>query len=112
MVVKMLSMLKKRLGVDAIERGQFCLSSLKDYFKISSSLIIPEGCRKIGDRAFRDCYKLEEVIIPNSVEWIGNYAFVWCRNAVIILKKPRSEFRYIGDYAFENCRDVKKETRN
>lgn len=102
-------MLKKRLGVDAIERGQFCLSSLKDYFKIPTTLIIPEGCRKIGDRAFCDRYKLEEVIIPKSVEWIGNYALDWCRNAVIILEKPRSEFRHIGDYAFLGCKYVKEE---
>lgn len=102
-------MLKKRLGVNAIERGQFCLSSLKDYFKIPTTLIIPEGCRVIGDHAFRDRHKLEEVIIPKSVEWIGNYAFDWCRNAVITLEKPRSEFRFIGDYAFLGCKYVKEE---
>ena len=112
MVVKMLSMLKKRLGVDAIERGQFCLSSLKDYFKIPTTLIIPEGCRKVGDRAFWGCDRLEEVIIPKSVEWIGNYALDWCRNAVIILKKPRSEFRHIGPYAFWECKNVKEEVRD
>jgi len=72
-------------------------------------LIIPEGCERIGVCAFWSCWELERVVIPESVEWIGSHAFNWCRNAVIILKKPRREFRHIGDYAFLGCKYVKEE---
>lgn len=46
-------MLKKRLGAEAIEMGwpdDDC--NLEDYYKVPSSLIIPEGCEKVGRRVF------------------------------------------------------------
>ena len=47
-------MLKKRLGLEAIERDNSFTGgvSVKTYFKIPSTLIIPEGCEKIGAGAF------------------------------------------------------------
>lgn len=126
-------MLKKKLGIEAIERD-WCWFII-DRFKTPSTLVIPEGCKRIGchafsgykelrnvvipesmklieNSAFCGCYKLEEVIIPKSVEAIGNYAFDRCKEAVIILRKPKSEFRYIGLFSFDGCRDVKEEVRN
>ena len=105
-------MLKKRLGVECIERKWWSNRNLKDYFKITSPLIIPESCVRIGSLAFIGCDKLEKVIIPESVEWIGYCAFYDCKNATIILKKPMSEFGEIGGYVFDGVRNVKEETRN
>ena len=134
MVVKML---KKKLGVETIERNWLLskTTSIETYFKIPSTLIIPEGCVKIGDRVFQGCEelskieipesvkkigegafewckKLGEVIIPESVEVIGTLAFAYCDNAVIILKKHTEDFKFIGNCAFYYTKDVKEKTRN
>ena len=105
-------MLKKKLGINAIECNwpdDDC--SLKDYFKISSTLIIPEGCEKVGYAAFWYCKELIKVVIPESVEEIRSGAFSGCCRATIILGKPKNEFK-IGYNAFDYAKDVKEEVRN
>ena len=130
MVVKML---KKKLGIEAIERNWNLHYHLSNhYFKIPSILVIPEGCEMIGNFAFYECNRLKEVVIsksvevirfgafeycgrlekvviPRNVEVIGSIVFYYCSNAVIILKKPRREFKFIAPDAFSDCRDVKEE---
>ena len=105
-----LKMLKKRLGLEAIERNY--LNSAAEYYKIPSTLIIPEGCEKVGYRAFWGCHGLKKVEIPESVEEIRSWAFDWCYNAEIILKKPKRELKFLGSWAFSGCRYVKEETRD
>lgn len=98
------SMLKKRLGIEAIERGRFW--SYRIPFKVSPTLIIPEGCREIGGYAFYECEGMKEVIIPESVVRIERYAFADCKN----LRKvdiPES-VKEIGDYAFAGCIRLEK----
>lgn len=124
-------MLKKKLGSEAIERDWSWFITAR--FKVSHTFVIPEGCKRIGchtfsgcrelknvvipgsmkfidTSAFCGCYKLEKVVIPESVEAIGYYAFERCKRAVIILRKSKSEFRFIGLDAFKGCKDVKEET--
>ena len=103
-------MLKKKLGIEGIEVSWDLF--LHSYYKIPTTLIIPEGCRRIRDGAFSNCEKLKKVVIPESVEKIGDYAFYCCRKAEIILKKPESKFKEIGGEAFYGVRDVKEEIRN
>lgn len=133
MLFQVVSMLKKRLGIEAIERDwnlHYYLSN--HYFKIPSTLIISESCEKIGKFAFYECDRLKEVVISGSVkkinvdafynctslrqvvisrsvERIGISAFYNCEKAVIILEKAKKEFEYIGSEAFRGCRDVKEE---
>ena len=45
-----------------------------------TELIIPEGVTKIGNYAFYGCDKLERIEIPNTVTSIGGYAFCNCTN--------------------------------
>ena len=121
-------MLKKKFGLEAIERDWArVIYSTKGIFKIPSTLIIPEGCVKIGnyalyesemlkrviisegveeigDFAFCNCWRLEKVVIPESIKKIMDYAFYDCeklREAII----PVS-VEFIGDYAFEDCYNV------
>ena len=82
-----------------------------NYFKVPSTLIVPEGCEKIGHFAFEFCSRLEEVKIPKNVEEIGYRAFGECNNATIILRKLESEFKEIEDEAFYGVRYVKEEIR-
>lgn len=129
-------MLKKRLGVAVAEIDWYNVEgSLGDYFKVSSTLIIPVNCVKVGRQAFWGCDEIKKVIIPESVkeigrsafnlcknlkevrvpesvEEIGDWAFCDCKKAEIILEKPRSEFKYIGPYAFLSCKYVKEKTRD
>ena len=123
-------MLKKRLGIEAIEKGWPNSNKwLSDYFKIPSPLIIPDSVEKIGDfafsycnnlkevvipdgverigyKAFEGCKELEKVIVPKSVKFIGDCAFNRCEKATIILQKPRRKFKFIGNCAFYRCESV------
>lgn len=47
-----------------------------------SSIVISEGVRRIGEKAFCDCHSLESIEIPKSVTEIGDKAFVSSRAAV------------------------------
>lgn len=106
-------MLKKKLGINAIERNYFYFNACsEDFFKIPSSLVIPEGCEWIGYAAFISCEELKKVEIPESVKEIGDEAFCGCYNATIILKKPEHKFKFIGENALDDCKDVKEEIRN
>ena len=56
---------------------------------------------KIGKKFFKDCKNLQQVIIPESVKRIDNYAFKNCENLKrIAFPKKLTE---IGVGAFENC---------
>ena len=139
MLFIVLKMLKKKLGLEAIEinwqRKMKNTDQISDFYKIPSTLTIPEGCEKIGMRAFRDCkvlerlkipgsvkkievwsflrcYGLKKVDIPEGVESIEVSAFSGCYNAEIILRKSRNDFKYIGQEAFGGVKDVKEEVGN
>lgn len=106
-------MLKKKLGINAIERNYFHFNACsEDFFKLPSTLIIPEGCKWIGYAAFYCCINLRKVVIPESVTDIGEDAFCGCKEAIIILKKPEHKFEFIGENALDDCKDVKEEVRN
>lgn len=127
-------MLKKKLGIEAIERDWSWKYKIVSYFKISSTLTIPDSCERIGGsafyecdrlkevvisegvksigcRAFINCRKLKKVVIPDSVENIFDYAFLGCKDATIIILKIKNQFKRIGGTAFEGCKDVKEKTR-
>lgn len=62
-----------------------------------------QGCpvRAIGDRAFYHMHKLEEVVLPDSIERIGGSAFENCTGLVRV-RFPR-ELRDLGNSAFCRC---------
>lgn len=107
MLFTVLEMLKKRLGIDAIERN-WENNCINDYFKLPSTLIIPEGCWWIGYRAFWGCVRLEKVVISKSVKDIGSFAFYGCKNARVFIKNKNTT---MGVCVFADCRDVKEKIR-
>ena len=65
---------------------------------------VPPGTSVIGDGAFLDCSKLEEVCIPDGVTEIGCAAFSECRN-LIRLRLPPTLTR-LGAQAFASCHSL------
>ncbi len=55
----------------------------------------------IGDYAFRYCYSLTDVTIPDSVTAIGDGAFYSCD--ILTSVTTGNSVTTIGDYAFDNC---------
>lgn len=63
----------------------YCGENLYLNGKLVTDLIIPEGVTSIGNYAFYDCNCLTSVTIPNSVTAIGKEAFYGCRLERLIL---------------------------
>ena len=64
-------------------------------------LIIPNSVKYIGPYAFQGCDGLTSVTIPNSVKCIWEYAFSGC-NGLTSVTIPNS-VKYIWDSAFSKC---------
>jgi len=66
-----------------------------------TSIVIPNSVESIGEGAFSYCYTLEDVTIGNSVTSIGECAFFQC-NSLTSIVIPNS-VKSIGVCAFEGC---------
>ena len=75
-------------------------SLLYKYFRI-----VPDSISYIGEYAFYNCSSLTSVTIPNNVESIGAYAFYGC-NSLTSITIP-SSVRDIYNYAFNGCSSLK-----
>ncbi|MBR4770005.1 MAG: leucine-rich repeat protein, partial [Clostridia bacterium] len=73
---------------------------LEKYNGTETCVVIPEGVKTIGEKAFERS-KLTSVTIPSSVTSIGDSAFYYCSGltSVTIPKCVTS----IGDWAFDGC---------
>lgn len=67
-------------------------------------LIIPNNVTSIGDWAFRECRGLESVTIPSSVTRIGKLAFDYCVGISSVTLS--NGLTYIGDAAFRFCNGI------
>ena len=66
-----------------------------------TDIVIPNSVTNIGDYAFSGCRSLTDIVIPDSVTNIGDCAFLDCRSLTDIVI-PNS-VTSIGDNAFEYC---------
>lgn len=81
--------------VTAIAAGGF--SGLEDV----TTLILPDTLETIGDSAFADCRKLRGVYIPDTVTTIGSSAFAGCIDMESVSVPAATEA--IGTGAFHGC---------
>ena len=67
-----------------------------------------EGVSKIGDYAFTNAKKIEEINIPEGITSIGTYAFLDCAD----LREARlpESVQKIKRYAFAGCKKLRKIT--
>ena len=63
-------------------------------------VVIPEGVKRIGEMAFFECGELSTVVLPHSLEFIGDGAFSGC--ALRKVKIPAS-VSVIPSYCFSSC---------
>jgi len=76
------------------------------YYEIHvQSIDIPDTVEKIGQNAFSGCEKLSSIRIPNGVTKIDDYAFSWCR-LLENIEIPNS-VKSIGSHAFNCCHSIK-----
>ncbi len=67
------------------------------------STIIPDSVEWIGNYAFRGCTNLVSIVIPNSVHWIGSFAFHDCTSLTSV-EIPSSVYSIgVGGNSFSNC---------
>ena len=59
-----------------------------------STIKLPEGTKAIRSRVFANCRKLGRVVIPASVTFIDETAFLGSPNVVICCKKDSEAYRY------------------
>lgn len=81
--------------VTAIESSVF-----KDCAKVTE-IILPDSLAHIGDYAFKGCTGLTQITLPEGLAYIGNYAFSGCTGLTQIMI-PKS-VTTIGENAFNNC---------
>jgi hypothetical protein len=62
---------------------------------------LPEGLETIGKWAFKNCFGLQELVIPDSVKTVGESAFYECTGLQSVMIGKGVET--IGDNAFYGC---------
>lgn len=68
---------------------------------VLKEIIIPNSVQSIGESAFEYCALLQNLIIPNIVVDIGDYAFYGC-DSLTNIELPDSVVS-VGEYAFASC---------
>ena len=69
--------------------------------ELVSDLVIPDGVTSISDYAFYNCSSLSSVTIPEGVTGIGEYAFYGC-SSLTSIEIPKS-VTSVGENAFYYC---------
>ncbi len=100
------SWLKMSLGNGSANPLQPSMGELYINNTLATDIIIPNSITTIGEYAFVNCSSLTNVTIPNRVTSIGNSAFYYCENLASV-NIPDS-VNTIGQSAFEGCQKLKK----
>lgn len=82
-------------AVSAIETGAFFEC------KNVKTVVLPNTIETIGNSAFQDCIRLESIIIPDGVTTIEDYAFWGCSGATSVVIPP--SVRSFGSGVFYEC---------
>ncbi|MBQ0119346.1 MAG: leucine-rich repeat protein [Bacteroidales bacterium] len=89
---------------DGILVGDFVIKDdtiVTEYIGTATEIIIPNGITVIEEYAFYNCSGLTSITIPNSVTTIGERAFMYCSGLTSVVIP--SSVTTIRDYAFSGC---------
>jgi len=70
-----------------------------------TSIIIPEGVKSVGNRAFEGCANLTSVTLPQTLEGLGDSAFGNCASLVDV-KIPAKQLTYFSGYSDQEKYDT------
>ena len=94
----------KNIVIPKLYRGKLVTSigeyAFKECYNLES-VSIPDSVKIIKKGAFYYCIKLEKITIPDSVTTIENNAFGWCSNLSSITMSQN--LTHLGAYAFSYC---------
>lgn len=68
-----------------------------------STVILPSGLKEIGKWTFYECTALSEIVLPDGLEIIDEYAF--SRSGLVSVSTPQS-LKTIEKYAFYSCNSL------
>ena len=88
-------------GIKAVPDGLMRSYSSSDPGSNVSEVVLPESVTAVGDYAFADCDQLLEISLPDGLETMGRYAFSDC-DGLEGITIPASTVKIDG-YAFESC---------
>ena len=71
--------------------------------KSATTYTVPYGVKTLSPWCFRDCWNLQQVVLPSSLETIGSGAFYDCRN-LKVLYIP-ADIQFIGKNAFRRWQE-------
>ena len=86
------------------DNGTKCYGWIGDKSKCTE-VVIPEGVTSIGEWAFYECSSLTSIKIPESVISIGYGAFYGCSNLDVTIDNSKGNVS-VGYNAFYNCKSV------
>jgi hypothetical protein len=94
----------------AVENGAF-------YNSVTlTSVTIQEGVQMILPYAFRGCVRLEKVVLPGSLTYVGTHAFAMCASLKTVtiadndqtFEDPEDDVRLIEENAFKGCSSLEE----
>ncbi len=102
-IVKFVGFEEENMEIPAEINGQRIVGIADEVFfqlVTLTNLKFAEGIRYIGDKAFYQCPDLESVVLPNSLEKMGDYCFA--QTKISEIEVPAS-VAVMGKACFENC---------
>ena len=95
--------LESWLNISFDNRGNPCSNGAELYIngELVTDIVIPDGVEKISDYAFSGCYSLKSITIPDGVTSIGFSAFSGCTSLTSITIPDG--VTSIDGWAFYNC---------
>ena len=78
-------------------------NAFKDCFNMTS-VSLPESITSIGTQAFTGCYKLVEITIPKNVETLGTEVFLRCSGLKKVYFNDESKLEALPSYTFMDCK--------
>lgn len=91
----------KILGTMTKLEGTFEYTALEE-------VVIPDSVKYIGEYAFANCTRLQRVVLPDGLKEIRENTFCWCKSLSEVVFPE--ELKVVGMEAFEGCESLQSVT--